>query len=156
MGSPSTGARAAHTSIARRVAQAHAQIHELLDHLAAESAELGRTRQVLEDLPLILEKHFEDEEQSGGLFDTLRSLQPGVDRQLRSLVDDHREILRGVERLEEYLDRLDHAEGAAERQEQTALLRRETELVVRRIRGHERSESRLTADILYLDEGGSG
>ena len=61
MESPSTSARAAHTSIARRVARAHAQIHELLDHLAAGSAELGRTRQVLEELPVILEKHFESE-----------------------------------------------------------------------------------------------
>lgn len=156
MGSPSGSARAAHTSIARRVAQAHAQIHELLDHLASEGAELGRTRRVLEELPGMLEKHFEDEEQDGGLFDTLRSLQPGADRQLRSLVSDHREILRAVETLEGYLDRLDHAHDTAEREEQTALVRRETDWVVQRIRGHERTESRLAADIIYLDEGGSG
>jgi len=156
MGSPSTGARAVHMSIARRVAQAHAQIHELLDHLASEHAELGRTRQVLTDLPVMLEKHFDDEEQDGGLFATLRALQPGVDHQLQSLVSEHRDILRAIETLEGYLERLDRTDDATERRERTALLRRETDVVVQRIRGHERAESRLTADILYLDEGGSG
>ena len=156
MGLPSTRARAAQMAVARRVAQAHAQIHELLDHLAGDDAALGRTRQMLEDLPVMLEKHFEDEEQNGGLFDTLRALRPGVDRELETLVHEHRSILAALENLEGYLDRLDRSEDAAERQRQVARLRGETDLVARRIRQHERAESRLTADILYAEEGGSG
>lgn len=156
MGSVSTAGRAAQTSIARRVAQAHAQIHEMLDRLEGESFDLGRTRQMLGDLPVALERHFEDEEQNGGLFDTLRSLHPGADADLRSLVDDHRSILRALETLERYLERLDRAEDAAERSRELAVLRAETDLLARQIRQHERTESRLTADILYSDEGGSG
>jgi hypothetical protein len=156
MGSDSTGARAAQTSIAQRVARAHAEIHELLDRLDGGAFELGRTRQMLEDLPVMLEEHFDDEERNGGLFDTLRSLRPAVDPALKSLVRDHRSILRALETLEGYLERLDRTEDAGEQQQQLALLRGETDLVARQIREHERAESRLTADILYSDEGGSG
>lgn len=155
MGIPTDASREAHVSIARRIAQAHAQIRDLLEQ-ADPSSELAGVRGLLEQLPELLREHFDDEEREGGLFDALRARQPSVDSQLKSLRQEHRSILGRVETLESYLERLDRIDDPAERHGQMERIQREAEDLIGQVRRHERAESRLTGDVLYVDEGGSG
>lgn len=153
---PTDASREEHLSVAQRIAHAHGQIRDILDSAAGASPELEGFRGLIERLPAMLQVHFDDEERERGLFDTLRTLRPSVDPQLERLLQEHRAILQAVEILEGYLERLEATTDASERSAQVSLIQRETDALIRQLRDHERVESRLTADIIYRDEGGSG
>lgn len=147
--------RAHYASIAERIEQAHGQIHELLARASDSSPALAETRLLLDGLPALLHKHFDDEEREDGLFEALRALQPSVGSDLKSLQQEHRQILQAVEELERRVEGLDRLEGA-EHDRQVGLVQRDTISLLRMIRRHERVETNITVAILYREDGGSG
>lgn len=148
--------RAHYAAIAERIEQTHEQIHKLLARASDSSPGLAETRLLLDGLPALLHKHFDDEEREDGLFEALRALQPSVGSDLKSLQEEHRQILRTVEELERQVEELDRLEEAAERGRQVKRIQQDTISLLRIIRRHERVETNITVTILYREDGGSG
>ena len=131
----------------KRLQQAHERVSECL----AEFESAGGTDAILASLEQLLEflpEHFSrDEEGPDGIFDELRTLRPALDSQLGRLESEHREILRDLEALRSEAREPGHEDARI--QEQRAAC-------VRKMRDHEETESRLTQEAYFLDEGGSG
>jgi hypothetical protein len=126
------------------------QVHQLLPDLLAELAaeETPSALSVaLENLGRLLNSHFESEESPGGLFDELGVARPANGSRLASLRREHGEILESLTALRDRVREVgDVIDG----------IRDEKLRLLRRVRSHERKESRLMMDTYLVDEGGPG
>lgn len=125
--------------------RAHEGILRLLKDLQA--AEASGMPPLLDALAALLPDHFADEEREDGLFEQLRSDRPAVDARVKALQREHKEILRALDALTEATRQLAEHHGRLEEQKSAFL---------RRLRAHERIETRLVMDTYLVDEGGPG
>ncbi len=149
VGADDTQRRAADSSSRRlaRLEEAHNKIVRCVADL--ESAPSRETTLACVDRLLeILPEHFTvDEEGPDGIFEEIRAIQPSLDTPLKSLQQEHQEIIKTLEALQERLREADR---------DFEPLREQRAACVRKIHDHERRESRLVMDTYFLDDGGSG
>lgn len=155
MGSGEKDGRYPVTPIVSLVENSHARIRSSLDALD-ETQDVDEIRAIVCDLPELLKEHFEDEERPGGLFDELGSLRPTIDSQLEFLKQEHREILRTLEGLQEQIRGADEATQVGELEQRHDHIRMSAACFMQLIRHHERIEARLVTDTYYTENGGSG
>lgn len=120
---------------------------EYLDHLSLQldrQEPLQATRKLLAALRADREAHFRGEEAVGGLFQELRSLQPGVEPRVAALEGEHPVLLAAIAEL---LERLGELEDAIHRVYSDA---RE---VLQTLQDHERAEADLVVEVHYTDVG---
>jgi hypothetical protein len=133
------------SAAASRLDRAHERILGLLEDLAKVGP--SGMQALLDEFATLLPAHFADEERDDGLFAELRSERPAVDARLKALVREHREILQALDALANANRELARQRGRLEEQKVAFL---------RRLRAHERAESRLVLDTYLIDEGGPG
>ena len=155
MGSGEKDTRSPITPIVTLVEDSHARIRRGLEALE-EAQDVDEIRAIVCDLPELLEEHFEAEEKPGGLFDELGSLRPMIDSQLKFLRQEHREILRTLEGLQERIREADEATQVGELEQRHDHIRVSAACFMKLIRHHERIETRLVSDTYYTEDGGSG
>lgn len=130
----------------QRNEEAHRAIGGLL-HALDEAKEPQQIVEAIDALWSLLSGHFSEEEQPDGLFVELVRVRPANYSRLKSLEREHRQILESIEGLREQARDLDRRLNRFE-EEKVALSRR--------VRSHERTETRLVMDTYLVDEGGVG
>lgn len=138
---------------ATRVEEDHRTLREQLEIISAAKTRSELLAGVLH-MPKTLREHFDLEEQVGGLYDDLTSRSPASFRELEALRGEHRVILKAFEALCRQLKRLIEDEGSIE--EISERLTGDVGHCLKRLRDHEREESRVITDVYYTDEGGLG
>jgi hypothetical protein len=130
-----------------RLETSHGTILRCLGQLEAAGAADGIIAS-LDELLRILPEHFAvDEEGPDGVFDEMRAIRPGLESRLKSLEQDHRDIVEALEALRAV---------ARDSGDDFARISRQRAACIERIRAHERRESHLVMDAYFRDEGGSG
>lgn len=130
----------------QRSQEAHRVIPGVLRALD-EAKQPQKIIEAIDALWSVLSGHFSEEEQPDGLFAELGAARPANHSRLKSLEREHREILEDIEALreqardlEQHLRRFDESRIA----------------LSKRVRSHERTETRLVMDTYLVDEGGAG
>jgi len=121
----------------------HQTISTLLARLG-DARDAGTLTAALHDLRRLLADHFSHEEQPGGLYDRMGVVSQGYRDQVRTLVDDHFQILSTVRTLEKQASESRAEVGEAARQLQALLARhehRENEMVTAAKKGQATLES---------------
>jgi len=155
MAGEKNGTRHPVTEIVSHIEETHRRIREDLEVLDG-SNDLAQIRTVVDDLPALLREHFQDEEKPGGLFDELVSLRPVVDSQLKSLRQEHREIMQVLRDLQRETHEMDERQELRDQEQRVDHIRRSAVAFLKLIRAHELIESRLVADTYYSEDGGRG
>jgi hypothetical protein len=143
------------TATFSRIEAAHQRIRNDLAVLG-KSDDLGEIRAVVDNLSDLLKEHFQDEVKRGGLFEELESLRPGLSPQLKSLSEEHREIMQALDGLQQELRGVDPLTEVDELEERHDHIRVAVAVFLQLIHQHERIESRLVADTYYIEDGGFG
>jgi len=129
----------------RRIDDEHRQLDELLRALVA-TRDLGRVRTMLAELATSLRQHFETEEGPQGLHEVVGELASHRLSVLQRLIDEHAEILAGVEQLRIAVG--DCLDGPVRRSLAGVAA------LAEQLRRHEADEEELFGEAFYADIGG--
>jgi hypothetical protein len=133
-----------------RIEDDHRELRSRLDALTNKADRAG-VLSSLHELPKMLGEHFADEEVAGGLYEELARRNPGLEKKLDALRQEHRELLQELEALGGELPSAGGADSAIDED-----LQRSIDRCADRLRRHEHAESEMIADVYYSDEGGRG
>jgi hypothetical protein len=149
---PSTPAGTEQVEMLARVEVAHRDVREVIERLVS-ATDLETIASGLRELPATLAAHFAEEEAPGGLYDGLRHRRPAVEAELSRLRGDHAVLAEQVKAL---AAQVGAASGGAATSDDLRSLQASTLAFAELLRGHERIESRLVAEIYYAEDGTSG
>ncbi len=131
------------SDVADRTANSHRHLMSLITTLSAEGKPIAIGEGATELRELLI-AHFQEEEETGGLFDELRQMRPEFHWRLTSLRSQHRELLGLVDWI---------AEKSKEEACDLPRLLKDRDELVRLLKAHEAVETRLMTDAFYIDLG---